>query len=442
MFTDSVQLQSSNVLGVETSRWANNETKALRDLTPARRPQPSRARHTALIFRERLLASRESFIVEQAQPLRRYSPVLVGLRRTGPSLQHPLPELLLRNGDALLDRLAVDLYRRFPLSQEFVGRLRATEPSIIHAHFALDAVQALPIAKNLNLPLVVSLHWQDVDSSQSALRTSSAGRRFLAGRELLFKEAAAFICVSQFVRDAALEAGFPESKLHVHYTGIDCRRFRPASVQRDPKLILFVGGLADKKGCESLLRAMSLVQQLDQEAHLEVIGDGPMRARMESIAASLALPVSFRGAQSPDQVLESMLRARVLCNTSVTGSSGDMEGFGMVFLEAQAVGTPVVSFSHAAIPEVVNHGWTGLLCPENKTATLAHSLLTLLQDDALWMSMSYQAVEWVNRRFDICKQTQDLESIYDECVADHQNHHSEVSDQSNRIGTRQTIMRA
>ena len=397
---------------------------------------------TALIFRERILTPSETFILEQAKPLCRYRPVIIGLRRTAPSLPHTMGELLLRNGDSLIDKIAVNLYRRFPISPDFFRRIRATEPSIVHAHFAIDALQALPIARKLNLPLVVSLHGYDVTSSDKALRTSFAGRHFLGNRKLLFSEAAAFICVSRFVRDAALKAGFPESKLHVHYTGLDCERFRPAGIERDPKLILFVGRLVQKKGCEYLLRAMSLVRQLDPEVRLEVIGDGPLRAKLHAIAADLRLAVSFRGAQSPDEVLRAMSRARVLCNPSVTASSGDMEGFGMVFAEAQAVGTPVVSFNHAAIPEVVNNGRTGLLCPEKKTSALAHSLLTLLNNGALWSSMSRQAVEWVNDRFDIRKQTRNLESLYDECVAQRKHAYSDLSQPNKWSGTGHKVMRA
>ena len=60
--------------------------------------------------------------------------------------------------------------------------------------------------------------------------------------------------------EAALRAGFPESKLHVHYTGIDRGEAIPfcRGIQRDPKLILFVGRLVEVKGCEYLIRAMAL----------------------------------------------------------------------------------------------------------------------------------------------------------------------------------------
>lgn len=374
---------------------------------------------TALIFRERILAPSETFIMEQAMRLRRYSPVLTGLRRTRPSLSHQLPEILLRDGDTLGDKLTASLYRKFPIAPGFIRRLRFVKPSIIHAHFAIDAIQALPIAEALGIPLIVSLHGFDVTSNDVALRASRSGRHFLQNRKRLFQQASAFICVSRFIRDAALRAGFPEAKLHVHYTGIDCERSSAFAVQRDPKLILFVGRLVEKKGCAYLLRAMALLQQHDPEAHLEIIGDGPMRLQLEALATELSIRVVFRGVQDPAEVARSMSRARVLCNPSITASSGDMEGFGMVFAEAQAAGAPPVSFIHGAIPEVVKHGDTGMLCPEGDIDSLAASLRTLLADTALWSSMSRLARNWVKDSFDIVRQSENLEKLYDTCVANH-----------------------
>jgi glycosyltransferase involved in cell wall biosynthesis len=150
---------------------------------------------------------------------------------------------------------------------------------------------------------------------------------------------------------------------------------------------------------------------------LEIIGDGPLRSKLASLAAQLSIRAVFRGVQSPLEVVRSMSRARILCNPSMTASSGDMEGFGMVFAEAQAVGTPPVSFCHGALPEVVRHGHTGLLCPEGDIGALAASLKTLLDDSSLWTSMSRQSRVWVSEQFDIAKQTESLELLYDDCVA-------------------------
>lgn len=374
---------------------------------------------TAVIFRERLLGPSETFIAEQARSLRQYRPVLAGLRRTTPSLSHSIPEVLLRDGDGALDKVAANLFRNVPVGRRFFARLKAQDPAIVHAHFAIDAVQALPIARKLRVPLLVSLHGSDVTSTRAALAASFAGRHYWRHRDRLFQDASAFICVSRFLRAAAIDAGFPASKLHVHYTGIDCERFQPSAKPRDSHLILFVGRLVEVKGCEYLLRAMAQVQQHDPQAHLEILGDGPLRSQLEALARELSIRACFRGVQSPDAVLESMQRARILCNPSATSSSGQREGFGMVFAEAQAVGTPVVSFAHAAIPEAVCHGETGLLCEERNVGGLANALQRLLDDDALWTRMSHRASEWVRERFDIARQSAHLESLYDDCVDDY-----------------------
>jgi colanic acid/amylovoran biosynthesis glycosyltransferase len=371
--------------------------------------------HTALIFRERLLAPSETFIVEQAQSLRHYHPVLVGLRRAKPTLRYTLPEVLLSEGSETMNKIAATVYRHVRVAPGFIRRLRAQNPSLLHAHFATDGVQALPIAEALGLPLIVSLHGYDVTTLDSHFRESISGRHYLSHREQLFAKTSVFLCVSQSIREAALRAGFPEHKLQVHYTGVDCERFRPAAIKRDPKLILFVGRLVEKKGCEYVLRAMAIVQQADPNAHLEIIGDGPLRSELEALAKKLHVHVHFRGVQDTLEVQRSMLRARVLCNPSVTAASGDMEGFGMVFAEAQAVATPVVSSMHSAIPEAVSHGQTGLLCPERMPGPLAEAILTFLKDDIFWARTSEQAAAWVRQHFDISKQTIKLERIYDEC---------------------------
>jgi glycosyltransferase involved in cell wall biosynthesis len=370
----------------------------------------------AIIFRERLLTPSETFILEQAQALRRYRPVLAGLRRTAPSLVYDIPDVLLTQRAGLRGKVAANLYRNLPLGRSFYRRLGEFNPSILHAHFATDATQALPIAHALRLPLVVSLHGFDVTSTDDAHAKTTCGRHYLAHRHELLARASAFLCVSRFIRDAALRAGYPEHKLHLLYTGIDCERFSPARTPRDPNLILFVGRLVEKKGCEFLLRAMALVQQQHPHAHLEIIGDGPLRTQLEALAARLNLRCAFRGLQTPAEVQHSMSRARVLCNPSVTASTGDAEGFGMIFAEAQALGTPVVSTLHAAIPEAVSHGITGLLCPEREPAPLANALLLYLNDDVLWSASSERAAAWVRTHFDLAAQTKKLEAIYDACI--------------------------
>jgi glycosyltransferase involved in cell wall biosynthesis len=269
---------------------------------------------------------------------------------------------------------------------------------------------ALPIAKALDIPLIVSLHGCDVTPSDAHFRESSAGRHYLLHRGQLFARASAFICVSGSIKESALRSGFPEEKLRVHYTGVNCLPHAQGVIERDSKLILFVGRLIETKGCEFVIRAMALLQQKDPLAHLEIIGDGPLRAELESLAKRLGVRAQFVGVQEPQVVRRSMMRARVLCNPSVTA-----EGFGMVFIEAQSVGTPVVSCMHSAIPEAVSNGETGLLCPERMPDSLAEALLSFLSDDVFWKRASERSITWVRERFDLAKQAVKLEQLYDEC---------------------------
>jgi colanic acid/amylovoran biosynthesis glycosyltransferase len=364
---------------------------------------------TAVIFRERIISPTETFIVGQAQSLRRYRPILVGLRRTEPALRHQLPEVIFRNGCGTVDKIAARLFRYAPIAQGFYHRLRATSPALIHAHFAMDGVLALPIADALGLPLIVSLHGYDVTPTDAHFRESYSGKYYLSHREELFSRASAFICVSRSMRETALRRGFPEQKLHVHYTGVNCGALSGRVVERDPKLILFVGRLVEAKGCEFVIRAMALVQERDPLAHLEIIGDGPLRNELESLALSLGVHAHFVGTLDPEAVRRRMLRSFVLCNPSVTS-----EGFGMVFAEAQSVGTPVVSCMHSAIPEVVSDGETGLLCPARMPGRLAEALLTFLKNDLFWERASRRSVSWVQENFDIEKQALKLEELYDE----------------------------
>jgi len=84
----------------------------------------------------------------------------------------------------------------------------------------------------------------------------------------------------------------------------------------------------------------------------------------------------------------------------------------MVFTEAQAMGTPVVSFNHGGIPEAVEDGRTGLLVPERDTPALAAAILRLLRDTNLWNDFSVHASERIRERYALDRQTRSLEDIY------------------------------
>ena len=110
---------------------------------------------------------------------------------------------------------------------------------------------------------------------------------------------------------------------------------------------------------------------------MRLVGDGPLRGELESLAASLGLGarVSFAGWRSSAEVAGEMARADLLVAPSVTARDGDMEGLPIVIVEAMATGLPIVGTRHSGIPEVVEDGVTGRLVDEGDAAALAEALV-------------------------------------------------------------------
>jgi glycosyltransferase involved in cell wall biosynthesis len=274
--------------------------------------------------------------------------------------------------------------------------------SLIHAHFASGGRSALPIARRLRIPLVVTLHGSDVTTRID----------FRQRYKDLWEKASLFVCVSEFIRRRAAAAGFPEEKLRVLYIGIDHSVFQ---LQQEPKnrdLVLFVGRLVEKKGCSFMLQAIAKVQRSYPSVKAIVIGDGPLRRSLEELAKQLNISCQFLGSQPAAVVRQWLAAARMFCAPSVTASNGDSEGLGMVFAEAQAVGTPVVSFRHGGIPEIVLDGRTGLLAPESDSDALALHILRLLEDEHFWRGCVDHGIAWVRSQFDLKFQTGQLEQVY------------------------------
>ena len=130
------------------------------------------------------------------------------------------------------------------------------------------------------------------------------------------------------------------------------------------------------------------MQRHEPAAELVVIGDGPLRPDYEALAAGLGVRCRFLGTQPPAVVREWMARAAVFCVPSVVAASGDAEGFGIVFIEAQAMGLPVVSTLSGGIPEAVKHGETGLLVAERNPRHWLRRFSQLMQDEELWRRYS------------------------------------------------------
>ena len=166
---------------------------------------------------------------------------------------------------------------------------------------------------------------------------------------------------------------------------------RPAARAERPTL-LHVGRVVRHKGVHLLIEAFACLRERHPDAVLRIVGRTEtteyyrgVRDRAQQIRnVELVGELSFG-----DLVLEYQ-RAWVFACASL------FEGFGMPFLEAQACGAPCVGFDLCSVPEVVDHGKTGLLVPEGDVHALADAIDALLSDDSLRAAMSAAAVERAN----------------------------------------------
>lgn len=144
-------------------------------------------------------------------------------------------------------------------------------------------------------------------------------------------------------------------------------------------MILYVGRLAPRKGVHYLLQAMPHIIKNFSKARLVVVGEGPLEHYLKDLSRRLRLQnsVTFLGYVSDEEIRQLFAVANVVVVPSV------FEGCPLVLLEAMAAGKPVVASAVQAIPEVVKHGFSGLLVKPSNIHEIEHAVVRLLKDESL-----------------------------------------------------------
>jgi glycosyltransferase involved in cell wall biosynthesis len=162
--------------------------------------------------------------------------------------------------------------------------------------------------------------------------------------------------------------------------------------QSKRKRILYVGRLHAYKGVRDLISALRFVRKTVPEATLEILGDGPQRQELETTARRLGLSraVSFRGSVPAAALLKAYERATMLVLPSLLSRR---EAFGIVILEAMAMGKPVIASDIPGPNSLIEHGKTGLLVPPSSPRRLAKAIIFLFQNESLARSMGNRGRE-------------------------------------------------
>jgi glycosyltransferase involved in cell wall biosynthesis len=178
--------------------------------------------------------------------------------------------------------------------------------------------------------------------------------------------------------------------------------------------LLFVGRLASNKGLLPLVDAFADLTRRHAEATLVLVGtDGGMRSRVEARAQALGLGAKLRllGHVADESVL-----ADAYAGARATVLPSEYEAFGLVLLESLAQGTPVVASRVGGIPEFVEDGRAGLLCPPGDASALAAALNRLWEDETLARELGRYGREQVVPKYTWSRVVDGLEQVYREVV--------------------------
>lgn len=364
-----------------------------------------------VIFKESMLAASERFILDQAIYLKNFEKAFVALKNSKVIDLSSIKCSFLEN----FSKIEVCIYKLFGRSPTLVNIIKKIKPDLIHIHMGGDAARFALLRKKFKIPIIVTFHGTDSTVSDEWRKKSKDlySRYYLTRRHLLIKNFDHFIAISNFVKRKLIEKGFPENRITTHYIGIDIDFFHRTNNNFPLNKVLFVGRLIKVKGCHLLLQALS---KLKVPNAVVIIGDGPERSFLEEMASHLKITASFLGTQDRTIVKKHLETSKVFCGPSYTQESGMAEGLGLVFLEAQAMGVPVVSFRSGGIPEAVVHNKTGFLYEEGDINGLSNGISTLLSDKILWEDFSKNAIEHIKTNFNIQEQTKKLENIYKEII--------------------------
>lgn len=220
-----------------------------------------------------------------------------------------------------------------------------------------------------------------------------------AFERLAVRRADVVVATSLYSRDRIVQAyGISPAKVRIVPESIDLLTWAagevaPVEMAPAPPAILTVAHMYPRKNLGALLEAYAHLQDAGIPFQGWIVGEGPCRTAWERLRDTLGLAerVKFFGTIPRRELEDRYRRAAIFCLPS------RQEGFGIVFLEAMACGTPIVAGRRAAVPETVIDGETGLLVDPDDPAALAEALAKLLQDSELRRVMGEAGCRRVER---------------------------------------------
>lgn len=292
---------------------------------------------------------------------------------------------------------------------------------VLHLHYPFYGTAEPILFRKRSVPTVVTFH-MDAQAYGWKGVVFSLHQHLLQTR-LLARADRVLVSSAEYAARSSLQAWAQEhpEKIKILPFGVDTKRFHPKE-EADQRIetrkyalsLLFVGGLDEAhafKGVSILLQALARVDRV----HLSVVGDGERRSFYEEQATQLGIRerVTFCGRVS-DEVLPEMYRAADVC---VLPSTSQAEAFGLVLLEAQASGIPVIASDLPGVRTVLQNGITGALVHPGDVNSLAETMKNMRDLPEEREKQGKAARVWVEAHFSWDVHAEELEKHYLELCA-------------------------
>jgi phosphatidyl-myo-inositol dimannoside synthase len=297
--------------------------------------------------------------------------------------------------------------------QENVGMIHAARP-------LSEGLVARMVRLRTGIPYCCYTHGEDIN-----IATTSRELKWLTRRVL--RIANAVIANSNFTRDLLLnDWGIPPERVRLLHPGVDCEYFRPAPPDAEVRkrlgwegrqVILTVGRLQRRKGQDVMIEVVARLRERFPNVLYAVVGDGDERPRLNDIVARLGVAphVQFLGEVKDSELLHCYQQCDVfaLPNRAV---GKDVEGFGMVLLEAQACGRPVLTGASGGTAETMRNGETGVVVACDRADEPATALAQMLDDGEKLDRMGRAGREWVGGKFNWPALASEARGVFASCV--------------------------
>jgi len=293
------------------------------------------------------------------------------------------------------------------LARRTSAAVRRSRPDLVHTHLVHADVYGAYAAARARARLVSTKHNDDPFRS---------GRGRYAER-MLTRRADRVICITKALARFNREVvGLPAEKLRVVHYGLDAPP-QPWGMRGGPELppdtpvLLAICRLVPQKGLDVAVEALAGVREQHPDAHLVVLGEGPLRDELSSLAAGYGIDGAVSLPGRVGDVAWWLRRAAVIVHPA------RWEGFGLALLEAMLSARPVVATAVSSIPEIVVDGETGLLVPPDDPAALAAAVSDLLDDPARASAMGEAGRARALTEFSVERMAERTVSVYDEVVS-------------------------